>query len=183
MSSEEPLTVPCAANPDVQTTLRCGRCETPICPRCLVSTPVGARCRSCAQVKRLALVARPGELARSAGLGLGAAVVGFYLLELLPLGGLFFRLLGFALLGFVVGEASREYRAGSAGSPAANIVALGSRATIVGVLGQDAEGEQVGANLAELGIDREGLVRPAGARTAVKTRFLAQGFTGGLHGR
>jgi hypothetical protein len=36
----------------VETLLRCGRCDTPICPRCLVMTPVGARCPDCAQVRR-----------------------------------------------------------------------------------------------------------------------------------
>jgi hypothetical protein len=42
----------CAAHPDTETELRCSRCGTPICPRCLVQTPVGARCRSCARVQR-----------------------------------------------------------------------------------------------------------------------------------
>ena len=43
----------CAAHPDTETGLSCGRCDTPICPRCLVETPVGARCRKCANVRRL----------------------------------------------------------------------------------------------------------------------------------
>jgi hypothetical protein len=33
----------------VETGLRCSRCETPICPKCLVQTPVGARCKDCAR--------------------------------------------------------------------------------------------------------------------------------------
>jgi hypothetical protein len=36
----------------VETALRCSRCETPICPRCLVQSPVGARCRDCARILR-----------------------------------------------------------------------------------------------------------------------------------
>ena len=36
----------CAEHPDVETGLRCGRCETPICPKCMIMTPVGARCES-----------------------------------------------------------------------------------------------------------------------------------------
>jgi rfaE bifunctional protein kinase chain/domain len=76
-----------------------------------------------------------------------------------------------------------EERAGSAASPAANVVALGSRATVVGVLGGDAAGERVEASLGRLGIDCRGLVHRPGSTTATKTRFLAQGFTGGLHGR
>ncbi len=37
---------------NVETGLRCSRCETPICPKCLVMSPVGARCKDCAQVLR-----------------------------------------------------------------------------------------------------------------------------------
>lgn len=43
----------CARHPEVETYLRCGKCGTPICPRCLVQTPVGARCRDCANISRL----------------------------------------------------------------------------------------------------------------------------------
>ena len=49
----------CARHPNVETYLRCGRCNTPICPRCLVQTPVGARCRDCANVSRLPTVDVP----------------------------------------------------------------------------------------------------------------------------
>ncbi len=77
----------------------------------------------------------------------------------------------------------QEDRAGSAASPAANIVALGSVASVVGVLGRDSAGERVEASLARLGIDCRGLVRSEHGCTATKTRILAQGFTGGLHGR
>lgn len=62
----------CAAHPSVETELACGKCEKPICPKCLHYTPVGVRCRECANLKRLpqyelsiAYVAR----------GLGAALV------------------------------------------------------------------------------------------------------------
>jgi len=37
----------CANHPQVETTLRCNRCEKPICPRCAVSTPTGYRCKEC----------------------------------------------------------------------------------------------------------------------------------------
>jgi hypothetical protein len=43
----------CAVHPDVETNLRCGKCGKPICPKCLVQTPVGARCRDCAQLQKL----------------------------------------------------------------------------------------------------------------------------------
>lgn len=80
-------------------------------------------------------------------------------------------------------ELEREYRVGSAGSPAANVVALGSHASIVGAVGRDLEGDRLETSLAEFGISCAGLVRLPSVATATKTRILAQGFTGGLHGR
>lgn len=52
VTEAEPSTLYCARHPQVETVLRCGRCETPICPRCSVTTPVGARCPACAQVRK-----------------------------------------------------------------------------------------------------------------------------------
>ena len=43
----------CARHSRVETRLSCSKCGTPICPQCLVQTPVGARCPDCAQVRRL----------------------------------------------------------------------------------------------------------------------------------
>jgi hypothetical protein len=42
----------CARHPRTQTDLTCGRCDTPICPRCLVHTEVGIRCPKCAPRSR-----------------------------------------------------------------------------------------------------------------------------------
>ena len=39
----------CANHPDVQTMLRCKRCDKPICVKCAVSTPTGYICRECAR--------------------------------------------------------------------------------------------------------------------------------------
>lgn len=77
---------------------------------------------------------------------------------------------------------SQEERVGSAGNPAANIVALGSRATLVGAIGLDAAGERLQARLDELGLNSRGILRLPEVTTATKTRVLAQGYTGGLHG-
>ncbi len=38
----------CATHPTIETGLSCGRCGTPICGRCVVTTMVGTRCRACA---------------------------------------------------------------------------------------------------------------------------------------
>lgn len=37
----------CANHPHTETTLRCNRCDKPICPKCAVSTPTGYRCKEC----------------------------------------------------------------------------------------------------------------------------------------
>jgi hypothetical protein len=37
----------CVNHPQSETTLRCNRCEDPICARCAVLTPTGYRCKDC----------------------------------------------------------------------------------------------------------------------------------------
>jgi uncharacterized membrane protein len=93
-------TLHCARHPNTETVLRCGRCDTPICGRCMVMSPVGARCPSCAQVKRLNLMLEPVELGRAIGYGLGVAALGSVILTFIPLLGI----IGYAALGFGVGE-------------------------------------------------------------------------------
>ena len=100
----------CATHPSVQTELACGRCERPICPRCLVQTPVGARCRQCAGVRRLpTFEVTPAYAARGLGASLAAGgVVGVAWGWLLPytLGVYGYFVFFFALgLGYAVGEA------------------------------------------------------------------------------
>ena len=66
----------CAAHPDVTTNLRCGKCGKPICPKCLVTTPVGTRCRDCAKLYRLPTYrVSSGYYLRAAGAAMGMAVV------------------------------------------------------------------------------------------------------------
>lgn len=98
----------CATHPSVETELRCGKCGKPICPRCLVHTPVGARCRECANLRRLPqFEVPPLFLVRGAAAGLGSGLVlGAVWGYLIPFGFGFF--LGFLVglgLGYAVGEA------------------------------------------------------------------------------
>ncbi|MBI3743716.1 MAG: hypothetical protein HY261_05440 [Chloroflexi bacterium] len=51
----------CSTHPDVETRLTCQRCEKPICPRCMVQTPVGYRCRECARVQKNPLTTLKGQ--------------------------------------------------------------------------------------------------------------------------
>ena len=52
-SAEELVVHRCAMHPDVETGLACGKCGKYICPRCMIQTPVGGRCSSCARVTKL----------------------------------------------------------------------------------------------------------------------------------
>ncbi len=104
--ADQPLAAHCAAHPKVETYLRCGRCDTPICPQCLILTPVGARCRACARLKKLPIFeVRPLHYLRGIAAGVGVATTGAALLAFLPGLGFF----GFLLmlgLGYAVGEAT-----------------------------------------------------------------------------
>ncbi len=98
--------VPCARHPSVMTGLRCGRCETPICPQCAVFTDVGARCPTCAPARKLpqlevspVWVARGVAAAVVAGAGAGA-LWGLLLPDVVG----FIAILAGAGVGYVVGE-------------------------------------------------------------------------------
>ena len=75
----------CANHPTVETYLRCGKCEKPICARCRVSTPVGFRCFDCARLQVLPTYAINTEVYLKAALaGFGAASVTGILMGILP---------------------------------------------------------------------------------------------------
>lgn len=116
----------CARHPNVETELSCGRCETPICPRCAVFTDVGARCPACAPARKLPqfeigplYLLRGGAAALAAGAGLGA-VWGV----LLPGRMGFFGLLLGALLGYLIAEAVGAATNRKSGTPL-QVVAAG----------------------------------------------------------
>ena len=94
----------CARHPDIETDLRCGKCEQPICPKCAIQTPVGLRCPKCAALKKLPVyeVSTIFHIrAIAAGLATGAVLGAIW--NFIPLGGflLFFIALG---IGYAVGE-------------------------------------------------------------------------------
>jgi hypothetical protein len=127
--------VKCATHPNVETELACGRCGKPICPRCLVYTPVGTRCRDCAQMRRLPTYQVPvSYIVRGIGAAgaAGAAIGGLWGLLLRQSGGVygaygffvFFLALG---IGYGVGEAvsratNRKRGAALQGVAAAGVV-------------------------------------------------------------
>lgn len=97
----------CATHPSVETELACSRCGKPICPRCLVVTPVGARCRECARMRRLPTYQLGAAfLLRALGASLAVGAAGGTLWGLLlpsRIGAFIGLFLGLGL-GYAVGE-------------------------------------------------------------------------------
>jgi rfaE bifunctional protein kinase chain/domain len=71
--------------------------------------------------------------------------------------------------------ARRFYVPGGAANPAHNICALGSEATVVGLIGQDEAGAQLLSELRRVGIDPAGVVVDDARPTTTKTRIVAEG--------
>src|SRR3972149_9154964 len=71
----------CAQDPDVETNLRCSNCGRPVCPKCMVYTPVGIKCPECARLRGRAVAGpKPIYYVRAAGAGLASALIGGVLL-------------------------------------------------------------------------------------------------------
>lgn len=103
-----PQTRYCSRHPDTATSLGCSKCGQAICPRCMVQTPVGARCRECAQVRRLPTFdVGVGTAARATVVSLVLGVaggVGFVFLS-----GLLYRIwlldiLALVAIGYIIGQ-------------------------------------------------------------------------------
>jgi hypothetical protein len=98
----------CSLHPDVETNLRCGKCEKLICPRCMVQTPVGARCKECARVYKIpTYTVSKSYYLRAAfaavGIALACGILWSFLYSLIPYF-FFFNI----FLGAVVGYACAE---------------------------------------------------------------------------
>jgi uncharacterized membrane protein len=97
----------CAAHPDTETDLRCGKCGLSVCPKCMVRTPVGIRCRQCANLKRLPtykVSARQYIFAIAVGLGTAVAAGFIWALIIKASPFILFTLLISAAIGYAVGE-------------------------------------------------------------------------------
>jgi hypothetical protein len=94
-----PVASACVNHPRRETMVRCGKCDRPICVRCMIQTPVGMRCRECAQLRRLPQFdVDIGLLARSAGGGLVASTLAWLLVSYVS----FLSFFAAILVGFAV---------------------------------------------------------------------------------
>jgi rfaE bifunctional protein kinase chain/domain len=75
----------------------------------------------------------------------------------------------------VVELRKRFHVPGGAANPAHNVCALGSSATVVGLVGNDPAGEQLLSELRGVGIDPAGVVVDSSRPTTTKTRIMAEG--------
>jgi hypothetical protein len=95
----------CARHPDIETDLRCGKCEQPICPKCAIQTPVGLRCPKCAALKKLPVYEVSTIFyirAIAAGLATAGALGAIW--PFIPLGGFFLFFIAL-VVGYLIGEA------------------------------------------------------------------------------
>jgi hypothetical protein len=117
----------CATHPEIETELGCSRCGKAICPRCLVQTPVGARCRECANVRRLpqynlgtSTYIRGAAAAIVAGLAAGVA---WWFFNIFSYGWLFAAIIGIAI-GYLIGE-SVAFATNRRAGPPLQVIAAG----------------------------------------------------------
>ena len=97
----------CATHPEVETNLRCGKCGKLICPKCLVQTPVGARCPDCAKLYKLPtyrISTKYYLIAIGTGLGMAIACGAIWGLIESLVGFLYLSLLLAPGIGYAIGE-------------------------------------------------------------------------------
>ena len=126
---EQPTFGYCAIHSDVETGLSCTRCGKYICPRCMVQTPVGARCRDCGRVQRSPVFdVSSGQyaIASAVAIGVGAVAGVAWGVLLGIIGWIFFLPWLLAMgVGYIIGEAVSASVNRKRGTGLAIVVAVG----------------------------------------------------------
>jgi hypothetical protein len=102
--TDNPHVMYCSNHPGVATSLRCNRCEKPICIKCAVLTPTGYRCRECVRgQQKVYETAQWMDFPLACGLAFIIAFLGSFLARLM-----FFLIIFVApIVGSVVAEVVR----------------------------------------------------------------------------
>ena len=82
VDSDDVIEHPCSNHPATLTAVACGKCGKYICPRCMIYTPVGVRCRPCAQLRKAPQFDVPLSRVALAGAGALATAVFAWLIVL-----------------------------------------------------------------------------------------------------
>ena len=95
----------CENHPKVESTLRCNRCDKPICAKCAVLTETGYRCKECVRTQQ-----KTFDTAKSIDyvLAIGIAVILAYIGSLIVSRIGFFTIFLAPLAGMVIAEAIRR---------------------------------------------------------------------------
>jgi hypothetical protein len=117
----------CSFHPGTETNVRCVECDRYICPKDMVPTPVGYKCKECAkQLPSARRTVKPRQLVAAL---IAADVIGIGGAFLIAVTGMRFWLVGL-LLGVLTGEAARRasggHRTGSIAAAAGISVILGA---------------------------------------------------------
>ena len=123
----------CSFHPGVETNVRCADCDRYICPKDMVDTPVGYKCRECGLVGKPKLGGvKPGQLLRGVLFGVVAALLVAPFARMIH-----FFFIGTLVYGALVGEATRRggggHRTPEFAGIAAGAAALG--AVVAGFFG------------------------------------------------
>lgn len=119
---------PCTNHPKEMTLVRCGRCDAPFCLRCLIDTPVGKKCRPCADNRTHLTESHPGGVAAAYLVALALSFVGMLVIG--PFTGI---LLLAGPFGYAVAECA--LRAGKRSRSLAMQVAVGVATLAGGLMG------------------------------------------------
>ena len=120
---EEPGVYWCWRHRKVKTRLRCGRCEKPICPKCTVMGPTGARCRECASNRTQHIYrVSPVQFALTFVASAILSVVGVTLLQAVG----FFLLFFAPVIGTLLSKIINMITRGKRGPALATVASLGA---------------------------------------------------------
>lgn len=118
---DEPGVYFCARHKTIKTRLRCGRCESPICPKCTTFGPTGARCKECISNRTSHIYqVSPLQFFLAFVIAFGSSLLGVILMSFAP----FFALLYALVAGNLIAKAIIKAVHGKRGTPLA-LVATG----------------------------------------------------------
>ncbi len=96
----------CVNHPSVETNVSCSNCGDPICPDCMIYTPVGVKCAKCGRMPKSARPrVKPERMVLTVIAGLGSAAAGGYIFGLVLSMISFFAIIVAFGLGYGIGEA------------------------------------------------------------------------------